>query len=296
MSELFGERLAQAVKRCGAPLCVGLDPHLDRLPAPLRARFEGREGASFRQEAARAVEAFDAMVLRAVAGVAPAVKPQLAFYEALGAPGFAALERTCALARELGILVVADAKRGDISSTAAAYATALLDPKGPLAADAVTLSPWMGMDVLEPFLPACRDHGRGLFVLVRTTNPGSALLQHHGDPTAAMRVATELDRLGRDLVGPSGLSSVGAVVGAFASDEAAALRDAMPAAWFLVPGVGAQGGGVAQALAGRRADGLGSLVASARGILFPPKGQQDDDPEQAVRARAQALAASLRAI
>ncbi len=295
-TRLFGDRLASAVAEVGAPLCVGLDPHLDRLPAPLRERYVGRTGQAFREEAARAVEDFDTIVLDAVQGVAAAIKPQLAFYEALGAPGFAALERTCARARERGLLVIADAKRGDIASTAAAYAQALLAPDGPLAADAVTLSPWMGMDVIEPFLPFCRQHGRGIFVLVRTTNPGSALLQHHGDPAAALRVADQLATLGAELTGSSGLSSVGAVVGVFAAGEARVLREHMRAAWFLVPGVGAQGGGIADALAGRRPDGLGSLVAAARGVLFPAPGQQDADPAVAIRGRATALATALASV
>jgi len=290
---LFGDRLAAAVVAAGSPLCVGLDPHLERLPAPLRERFAGRTGASFRAEAGRAVAEFDALALRAVAGVAAAVKPQLAFYEALGSPGLAALEQSCALARELGLLVIADAKRGDIASTATAYARAIIHPDGPLAADAITLSPWMGMDSIEPFLGLCRDHGRGVFVLVRTTNPGSAFLQRHGQPEGATRVAAALAELGAELVGESGLSSVGAVVGAFAHQEARALREQMPAAWFLVPGVGAQGGGVAEALAGVRPDGLGCLVNSARGVLYPPDGLEDADPVRAIRERALALAASL---
>lgn len=286
---LFGDRLAAAVVRVGSPLCVGLDPHLDKLPAGMRERFVGRGGASFRAEAGRAVAEFDALALRAVAGIAAAVKPQLAFYEALGAPGLAALEQSCALARELGLLVIADAKRGDIASTATAYAQAILHPDGPLAADAITLSPWMGLDSIEPFLDLCRDHGRGVFVLVRTTNPGSAFLQRHGDPEGAFRVADALAALGSELTGESGLSSVGAVVGASAHQEARALRERMPAAWFLVPGVGAQGGGVAQALAGVRADGLGCLVNSSRGVLYPSEGQQDAEPEQAIRIRARLL-------
>lgn len=290
---LFGDRLARAVRAVGAPLCVGLDPHLERLPPQLRVRFAGRSGASFRVEAGRAVAEFDAVALRALVGVAAAVKPQLAFYEALGAPGMAALEQTCALARELGLLIIADAKRGDIASTAAAYAEAILHPEGPLAADAITLSPWMGLDTIEPFLGLCRDHGRGVFVLVRTTNPGSAFLQRHGQPEGAVLVAEAIDRMGRELVGESGMSSLGAVVGAHADGEARALREQMPSAWFLVPGVGAQGGGVQQALAGVRADGLGSLVVSARGVLYPPAGQEDGDPAEAIRGRAVALSASL---
>lgn len=293
MTQAFGDRLADAVLAVGAPLCVGLDPDPSRLPADLRERLHGRTGAAWRAEAARAVEEFDARVLAGVAGVAAAVKPQVAFYEALGAPGVAALERSCERARAAGLLVIADAKRGDIASTAQAYATAILDPDGPLAADAVTLSPWMGTDVFAPFLAQCEQHGRGIFVLVRTTNPGSAWLQRHGQPEGASLVARAVHDLGARTVGTHGLSAVGAVVGAFAADEALALREQMPQAWFLVPGVGAQGGGVQQALAGRRADGLGSLVVSARGILYPPEGQNDADVTAAVRARARLLAADL---
>lgn len=296
MVACFGDRLAQAVDAVGAPLCVGLDPHLDRLPAPLRARFAGLSGGEFRREAASAVADFDQVALQAVVGFAAAVKPQLAFYEALGAPGMAALERTCSRARELGLLIIADAKRGDIASTARAYATALLDPQGPLGADAVTLSPWMGLDVVDPFLELCRDHGRGIFVLVRTTNPGSAFLQRHGQPEAAVRLAQALGELGADLVGERGLSAVGAVVGAFSGDQARRLRVQMPGAWFLVPGVGAQGGDLSQALAGRRPDGMGSLVVSARGILFPPAGTEDVDVGTAIGDRARTLAQGLAAV
>lgn len=296
MVQGFGDRLAAAVEAVGAPLCVGLDPHLDRLPAALRARFVGLQGAAFRQAAALAVAEFDQLALQAMVGVAAAVKPQVAFYEALGAPGVAALERSCATARQLGLLVIADAKRGDIASTAKAYATALLDPSGPLGADAVTLSPWMGLDVVDPFLALCRDHGRGVFVLVRTTNPGSAFLQRHGEPEGARLLADALGRLGADYSSERGLSAVGAVVGAFAAEEARDLRARMPGAWFLVPGVGAQGGGVAGALAGRRPDGLGALVVSARGILYPAAGQEDAEPQHAIHGRACALAAQLRAV
>ncbi|NOY25795.1 MAG: orotidine-5'-phosphate decarboxylase [Oligoflexia bacterium] len=295
MVACFGDRLADAVDAVGAPLCVGLDPHLDRLPASLRARFAGLSGGDFRREAAAAVADFDQIALQAVVGIAAAVKPQLAFYEALGSPGMAALERTCSRARELGLLVIADAKRGDIASTARAYATALLDPKGPLGADAVTLSPWMGLDVVDPFLELCRDHGRGIFVLVRTTNPGSAFLQRHGQPQAAVRLAQALGKLGAGLMGVRGLSAVGAVVGAFSGDQARRLRAQMPGAWFLVPGVGAQGGDLSQALAGRRSDGMGSLVVSARGILFPPAGTEDDHVGAAIGERARTLARGLAA-
>ena len=181
------------------------------------------------------------------------------------------------MARAAGLLVIVDAKRGDIASTAAAYARAALHPDGPLAGDAMTVAPYMGTDTITPYLDICAEHGRGLFVLVRTTNPGSAALQHHGTPRLAEIVADALARYGADpaLVGPSGMSSIGAVVGASAADEARTLRERMPGAWFLVPGVGAQGGTARDALAGARGDGLGALPVASRSVLFPSTEEQE---------------------
>lgn len=297
MQELFGDRLADAVHATGAPIAVGLDPHLDRLPERYRARFRGLSGPPGRAAAADAVVAFNGVVISAIRGLAPAVKPQFAFYEALGAAGFAALEQTCAAAREAGLLVVGDGKRGDISSTARAYATAALDPAGPLGCDALTINPWMGTDTLEPYLDLCREQGRGLFVLVRTTNPGSAELQLHGRPAAAWRLAERLASIGADLTGRSATSSIGAVVGASAAADAVSLRAVMPAAWFLVPGVGAQGGSAADGMAGARADGLGALISSSRGVIYGPASESDDATLAAgIRARTEALAREIRAV
>ncbi len=302
MVAMFGDRMASSVREKKTCAVVGLDPHLDRLPSDLRQRYEGRTGSSFRQAAADAIVDFNRMVLDEISGRIPAVKPQFAFYEQLGAAGFAALEETCALARSKGLLVLGDAKRGDISSTAAAYARSILSPDGPFHCDAVTINPWMGPDTLDPFIEVCTETGGGVFVLVRTTNPGSAFLQHHGEPRAADRVAQSLAEKGQLLTGPSGLSSVGAVVGATAGDEAQGLRAQMPAAWFLVPGVGAQGGAAADAVAGARSDGMGCLVNSSRGVLFPPSISQqayDDDPaswiRQAAFAHAQRFAIDVQA-
>lgn len=296
MSELFGDRLARAVRAVGVPVAVGLDPHLDRLPAVLSGRYEGRSGVAFRREAAQAVLEFGRLVVGAARGRVAAVKPQFAFYEQLGAPGWAALEDTCRACREAGLLVIGDAKRGDISSTAAAYARAIIDPDGPLGCDAVTVNPWMGPDTLHPYLPWCRDAGRGVFALLRTTNPGSARLQLSGNPSAAARLADDLAHLGADLVGASGLSAVGAVVGASAGEEAAAWRNRLPAAWFLVPGVGAQGGTAAGALTGARADGMGALVVASRSVLYPsaPVEGYDQDPAAFVEAAIDRLVASVR--
>ena len=258
----FDERLQRAVERTGTLACIGLDPHLEKFPPELKKTFEGRSGTERREAAAKAVVAFNDEVLRRCEGKVPAVKPQLAFYEELGAPGWKALEETCAIARRRGLLVVADAKRGDIESTARAYAHAILSDDGPLAADAVTISPWLGIDAIEPFVGAVRDAGKGLFVLVRTTNPASGLLQGHGDPTAALVVARAL--------GQYDLPSIGAVVGAQTPRaEVTAIRSAMPRSWFLVPGYGAQGGRRDDCLAGARPDGMGILVSASRSVLYP---------------------------
>jgi orotidine-5'-phosphate decarboxylase len=295
----FGERLAQACQSVGAPVAVGLDPHLGRLPPDLQARFEGKTGRAHREAAAESVVAFCAAAIQGLAGRVAAVKPQVAFFEALGSPGVAALEETCRMAREAGLLVIVDAKRGDIASTAAAYARAALHPDGPLAGDALTVAPYMGTDTITPYLDVCAEHGRGLFVLVRTTNPGSAALQRHGSPGLAEVVADALARYGADpaLVGTSGMSSIGAVVGATASEEAVALRARMPGAWFLVPGVGAQGGTAGQALAGARPDGLGALPVASRSVLFPSMDAPETRAQVAagVAARAEALVSAVAA-
>jgi orotidine-5'-phosphate decarboxylase len=286
MTSMFGERMAAAVRRTGTFAVVGLDPHLGQLPENLRRLYEGRTGQSYREAAASAVVDFNRQVIDAVTGVVPAVKPQFAFYEQLGAPGFAALEETCAMARAAGLLILGDAKRGDISSTAAAYARSILSPDGPFYCDAVTVNPWMGTDTLDPFIAVCAESGGGIFVLVRTTNPGSPFLQHHGSPSGATMVADALAEKGGPLTGPSGMSSVGAVVGAMAGDEAGTLRNRMPAAWFLVPGVGAQGGAASDAVAGARTDGLGCLVNSSRGVLYPSavdRSAYDEDPISWIR-------------
>jgi orotidine-5'-phosphate decarboxylase len=287
MTSMFGERMALAVRRTGTSAVVGLDPHLERLPENLRRLYEDRTGSAYREAAASAVVDFNRQVIDAITDVVPAVKPQFAFYEQLGAPGFAALEETCAMARAAGLLIIGDAKRGDISSTATAYARSILAPDGPFYCDAVTVNPWMGTDTLDPFIDVCSESGGGIFVLVRTTNPGSPFLQHHGTPSGAAMVSEALAEKGEPLTGPSGMSSVGAVVGAMAGDEAGHLRKRMPSAWFLVPGVGAQGGATADAIAGARADGLGCLVNSSRGVLYPPEMERpayDENPISWIRS------------
>lgn len=282
----FAARLSARVQATGTPLCVGIDPWPERLPG-------ARPGEDRAAVAARA-EAFGKAVIAAVADLVPAVKPQFAFFEQLGPEGMAALAEVNAAARAAGLLVISDAKRGDIGSTAAAYAAATLDVDAPFPSDALTVSPFLGPDTLEPFLTAAdRTHG-GLFVLLRTSNPGSARWQ---EPVAT-DLAAWLTAAGATRAGADGLSNVGAVVGATHPGALAEHRARLPHAWLLVPGFGAQGGTAADAVPAARPDGLGALIVSARGATFPaaPDPRYEADPSAWIRDRVTDLVAELRAV
>ena len=222
---------------------------------------------------AAAIERFLFEVVDRVAGRVAAVKPQAAFFEALGPAGFTTLARVMQRARERELVVVLDAKRGDIGSTAAAYASAYLAAEAAMPADALTVNPFLGLDTLEPFVAAAEPAGRGLFVLVKTSNPGSRDLQElrAGDALVYEHLADGLAPLARRLEGASGLSSLGIVAGATFPDEAKRIRERLPSAVMLVPGYGAQGASAEDAVAGfsRRGGRLvGGLVNASRSILF----------------------------
>jgi len=268
-SENFAERLAAAVRRQRTPAIVGLDPRLEQLPVPLRRAKGDRP-----EQQAAAYREFCQSVIDVVAPLVPAVKPQSAFFEQLGPAGVQALADVIRHARQRGLLVILDVKRGDIGSTAQAYAEAYLglgaDDRRPLAADAITVSPYLGDDSLEPFVATARQHGAGLFVLVKTSNPGGRQfqdLQCDGRPLYR-HVAEHVERLAAADAGPSGYGSVGAVVGATYPEQLAELRAAMPHAWLLIPGFGNQGGTARDVAAGFDAAGLGAVVNNSRGIIF----------------------------
>ncbi|HZT85808.1 MAG TPA: orotidine-5'-phosphate decarboxylase [Gaiellaceae bacterium] len=266
----FADRLAAAVERKGAPLCVGLDPDPALMP-------DGLDVAGFCRG-----------IVDAVAGVAVAVKPQAAFFEAEGARGWATLTEVCAYAREAGLLVVVDGKRGDVPSTARAYADAL----APLA-DAVTVNPYLGRDSLEPFFARV---GLGVLVLLKTSNPGSADLQDL--PLADGRpfwqhVADRIDRWGKDSIGESGLSSVGAVVGATHPELLETVRGLLPRAVLLLPGVGTQGGRPEDLAAAFAAGPASALPSASRSVLYADRGA---GWQEAAAAEAERLADELRAV
>jgi orotidine-5'-phosphate decarboxylase len=264
----YADRLDAAVARVENPCLVGLDPHLDALPEEFAI---ARDPTADRAERARAIGDFLCAMLEIATGRVAAVKPQSAFFELLGADGAAAWERVVAAAASAGLLVIGDVKRGDIDSTARAYARAYLESSPSAhgsACDAITVNPFLGDDSLQPFVDACRRGASGMYVLVRTSNRGSALFQEHGVPPLFERVADLVVSLGDTLVGDCGLSSIGAVVGATHPKELAMLRARMPITPFLLPGYGAQGASARDIAAGFLPGGRGALVNSSRGILF----------------------------
>jgi orotidine-5'-phosphate decarboxylase len=246
-NESFADRLARAMDETRSIACVGLDPVIDKLPPGARA---GRSDVD-------AINAFCEGVLGAVAGVVPVVKFQSACFERYGAPGIAHLHALIAKAKSMGLLVLLDAKRGDIGITAEHYAHAAFHTAG---ADALTVSPYLGADTIEPFLKV-GGASKGLFVLVRTSNPGSDAVQNlplADGRTVAVAMAQMVAEIGRKSIGGNSLSSIGAVVGATKAADAQQLRQAMPDQIFLVPGYGAQGG---------TADDIRPMLRPGRGVL-----------------------------
>ena len=268
----FADRLFTAVRRIGNPIVVGIDPRAEDLPAGFLDRF-----APDRAGLADAFQAFGCGVVEAVAGKVPVVKFQSAFYEALGPEGVAALHRSAAHAKSNGLIVILDGKRNDIGSTAEAYARAYLGRvavgdrfEAPWQADALTVNPYLGGDGIAPFVRIAARENKGLFVLVRTSNPSAGDFQDlvaDGKPVYR-HVAERLAGWGGEVCGECGYSLAGAVVGATYPEQLRELREVLPRAVFLVPGYGAQGGSAADVAPAFDANGLGALVNSSRGVTF----------------------------
>lgn len=269
----FGQRLADCVERKNNAVCVGLDPRMGSLPEPFAA---ARTMPLEKQ--ALAFEQFCCEIIDCVQDLVPVVKPQAAFFEELGPHGMRALANVIRYATQQGLIVILDAKRGDIGATASAYANAHLGSGSegsaaysPWGADALTVNPFLGIDTLTPFVQRCDSSGAGIFVLAKTSNPGSGFLQEVpvpgvGDVSDA--ISNAIQSLAAQRTGAAGYGSVGAVVGATYPEKLEALRDRMPNAWLLIPGYGAQGGGAEDVVRGMDARGLGAIVNSSRGIIF----------------------------
>ncbi len=271
----FADRLVAAIKQQGNALVAGLDPRVDQMP---KFVWENAGGSSEEQVRA-AIRKFHELIIEAVAPLVPAVKPQIAFFEQHGIGGLLAFRDTIEMAKRHGLLVIVDAKRNDISSTGQAYANAFLGstPEAgaqvrAFGADCLTVSPYLGRDSLVPFAETCAQNGTGIFVLVKTSNPGSGdfqnqILAETGEPLYAA-VARMVDELAGTVMGESGYSSIGAVVGATYPQEAEKLRKLMPRSFFLVPGYGAQGGTAADAMRCFNPDGLGAVVNASRSLTY----------------------------
>ena len=286
----FADAVTERTVALQSPIVAGLDPRPDLLPDDLR------RAADSPRTLARAYVTFGRQVLDGLVDVVPAVKIQIAFYEALGIPGVHAYATAVRDARERGLLVIGDIKRGDIGSTAEAYVEGHFG--GPAAAmgadvDAVTLNPYLGVDSLSPFLRRATEHGKGAFALVRTSNPSARELQDlvvDGRPVYE-HTAALVSGWGAELRGASGYSSLGAVVGATYPDELRRIRELHPELLLLIPGYGAQGGGPADVVSALDERGAGALIASSRGLMKGCREAADDGepPATGVRRLAQKM-------
>jgi orotidine-5'-phosphate decarboxylase len=324
----FMDELARAARKCKNPVMVGLDPRWVNLPDRLRDLASGPDSSNpadddLHSRRAKAYQQFCCEIIDVVAPLVPAVKPQSAFFEELGPPGMQALAAVIVYARQQGLIVILDAKRGDIGSTAAAYARGILGrTESAWGADAVTVNPYLGDESLHPFVKVAMERGAGLFVLVKTSNPGGGMFQDlvveqpgkneaagssssrstldRGEPLYG-HVANLVESLADQTRGDCGYGAVGAVVGATYPQQLAKLRTAMPQTWFLVPGFGSQGGTAQDVAAAFDNRGLGAIINSSRGIIYahqrPEYAQRFGSArwQEAVEAATREMIAELRA-
>ncbi len=273
----FADRLTERIAACKNPTVMGLDPLIEYVPQHIRDEYD-RNFSDKEEATAEAILAFNCQMIDAVADIIPAIKPQFAYYEKYGLFGLTALKKTISYAKSKGMIVIADAKRNDIGSTAEAYSgaiigsTTLIDQSTVriLDADAITLNAYLGIDGIKPFLDTAKADGKGMFILVRTSNPSAGdfqdLITEGGKPLYE-RVAEKVSEWGEGLVGESGYSSVGAVVGATWPEQAKTLRQTMKRALILVPGYGAQGAGADQAAQNFDETGRGAIVNASRSLM-----------------------------
>ena len=276
------DNLVKRITETGAPVVVGLDPMLSYVPEHLLKKAFSEYGESL-EGAAVAVREYNYGLIDAIADLVPAVKPQIAMYEQFGIPGLMAFADTVDYAHEKGLIVIGDVKRGDIGSTSEAYASAHLGEtvvgEKSIAAfneDFATVNPYLGTDGIKPFLKVCAAHDKGIFILAKTSNPSSGEFQDRiidGKPLYE-HVADKINEWGSELIGESGWSEVGAVVGATYPEVGMSLRKLMPHTFMLVPGYGAQGAGAAELKPYFDKDGLGAIVNSSRGIIAAYKKEQ----------------------
>lgn len=271
----FIDRLIERIEETNSRICVGLDPHLDLIPDHIFQEVED-SGKTEKEMFAAGVWKFNKKIIDKIYDLAVAVKPQIAFYENIGPSGMRSLEKTISYASKKGLIVILDAKRNDIGSTAEAYASAYLDNEN---IDAITINPYLGFDGIAPFI---KRKDKGAFALVRTSNKSAGDIQDLVSDQGRKiyeHVGKMVEKWGEDLTGRNGYSNLGAVIGATYPDELKCLRGLMPGVFFLIPGYGAQGGGAKDIVSGFDKAGLGSIVNSARGIIFAYRKYQKYDIE-----------------
>jgi len=269
------DKLVEKIQKTQAPIVVGLDPMLGYIPEHIRKKAYEEYGETMRG-AAEAVWQFNKAIVDATCDLIPAVKPQIAMYEQFGVEGVIVYKKTVDYCKEKGLVVIADIKRGDIGSTSEAYAVGHLGKVTVgsqvctgFDADFATVNPYLGSDGVKPFIKVCKENDKGIFVLVKTSNPSSGEFQDRladGRPLYEL-VGQQVDEWGSDCIGECGYSAVGAVVGATYPEMGRILREIMPKAYILVPGYGAQGGKGKDLTHFFNKDGLGAIVNSSRGII-----------------------------
>lgn len=289
------DRLIDKITATGNPIVVGLDPRTDYVPEFIMNEAAEKHGKGLKA-LAEAFFVFNKGIIDAVCDIAPAVKPQVAMYEMLGADGIKSYIDTINYARQKGLIVIGDVKRSDIASTAQAYSDGHIGEVlaygkscGVFSQDFITLNPYLGWDSIEPYMDNCRRFERGLFILVKTSNPNSGQIQDLdcGGQPLYEKIGSLVDEWGTGLMGGQGYSSIGAVVGATHPSQAERLRRVMPKTFFLVPGYGAQGGTAEDLSVCFDKNGLGAIINSSRGIIaaYKKKDSGYDEKDYAEAAR-----------
>ncbi|MBX7138529.1 MAG: orotidine-5'-phosphate decarboxylase [Oligoflexia bacterium] len=272
----FADRVQHACQQKHSFLIAGFDPDLDKFPRSILKTATARS-TELSEQIEAALVLYYTMAIETLAPLVVGIKPNWAYFEQYGLPGLSALSEVCKIAQQHGLLVIADCKRGDIGPTALAYARAFLGGSKvfgqsipAFAADAMTVNPFLGFDTVEPFLTECIAQDKGIFVLVKTSNPGSADLQNRAGSdkqTISHRIAAWISANAGRLLGSSGFSALGAVVGATYPNEARELRKLMPRSLFLIPGFGAQGAAAGDAVSGFAGQSGAGLINVSRGLL-----------------------------
>ncbi|MFR2571595.1 MAG: orotidine-5'-phosphate decarboxylase [Clostridia bacterium] len=273
------DKLINKIQEMQNPTVIGLDPRYEMIPEFIKNKYEKNlEGV------AEAILEFNKKIIDAVYDIIPAVKPQIAFYEMYGLEGMKVFEKTCKYAKEKGMIVIADIKRGDIGTTAKAYSNAFLGKtligdkeESIYDVDFVTLNPYMGIDAIKPFIDDCKKYNKGVFILVKTSNPSSGDIQDlqlESGEKVYTKVVKLVEEWGKDLVGEYGYSSISAVVGATYPKQLEELRKEAPHTFFLIPGYGAQGGKAEDILLGFDKNGIGGIVNSSRGLMCAYKSER----------------------